>query len=265
MADQPIAMFIPEANGRFIPTAAAIGAWSRDALHGAAVIALFAGRLSPSDRTLARLAVDLVAPVPNTALRLEIGPSAGGRRTQRREAVLYANDRPVANARSLTIVRAELDLPQKALRQEDPFAGVAIPDLHESAPELLEIIGWENFHSLAVATASLTSADGHRGSSEWVALTMPVVAGEPLLGSEIAAAAADLASGAIARRLPWEQWSFKNADLTLHLTRAPAGAWIGIRTDGVVDDAGAGIASALLYDCRGRLGQSASTIVVEAR
>lgn len=162
-------------------------------------------------------------------------------------------------------MRAELDLPPKALHQEDPFAGVLIPNLDAPEPDLLKAIGWENFHSLAVATASLAGADGNRGSSEWVALTLPVVAGEPTLGSEIAAAAADLASGAIARRLPWDQWSFKNADLTLHLTRAPEGSWIGICTDGVVDNVGSGIASALLYDRLGRLGQSASTLVVEAR
>ena len=146
----------------------------------------------------------------------------------------------------------------------DQTTAMFIPDGDGRYLPTAAAIGWENFHSLAVATALLARADGHRGSSEWVSLILPVVAGEPLLGSEIAAAAADMASGAIARRLPWEQWSFKNADLTLNLTRPPEGAWIGIRTDGVVDNLGAGIASALLYDCRGRLGQSASTLVVEA-
>lgn len=265
MTDQAPAMFIPQGGGLYLPTAAAVGAWSRDALHGAAVIALFAGRLTPPDRTLARLAVDLIAPVPNDTLRMEIGPSEGGRRTQRRLAVLYADDRPVATARSLSIVRGELDIPEKALRQDNPFAGVTVPSLAEPAPGLKKVIGWDNFHSLAIATAQMTSADGFRGTSEWVALTLPVVAGEPILGSEIAAAASDLASGAIARRLPWERWSFKNADLTLHLTRPPAGGWIGIRTDGVVNNVGAGVSSALLFDSAGRLGQSASTLVVEAR
>ena len=56
-----------------------------------------------------------------------------------------------------------------------------------------------------------------------------------------------------------------NADLTVHLTRAPIGGWVGIGTAAVVDAAGGGIASTQLFDAGGRLGQSASTLVVERR
>ncbi len=132
-------------------------------------------------------------------------------------------------------------------------------------PALADVIGWENFHSTAVATRHLRSPDAPGGTHQWIALTVPVVAGTPIQGTEIAAAAADFASEAVHRRLPFTEWSFMNADLTVHLTRAPIGGWVGIGTAAVVDAAGGGIASTQLFDAAGRVGQSASTLVVERR
>ena len=77
--------------------------------------------------------------------------------------------------------------------------------------------------------------------------------------------AADFASEAVHRRLPFTEWSFMNADLTLHLARAPIGTWVGMNTSAVIQPFGTGIASTQLFDAAGRVGQSVSTLVVEPR
>ena len=259
------ALFVPDGDHTFIPTIGAVGPWNSDVLHGAAVAALFAGRLTPTDRVLGRLTVELLAPVPCAPLQLEISPPAGGRRVQRQQATVSAAGRVVAAAQSVTVLRAELDLPAAATAQRDPFAVVPAPSLTAADPTIADVIGWENFHSTAVATRHLRSANEPGGTHQWIALTVPVVAGTPIQGTELAAAAADFAGEAVHRRLPFTEWSFVNADLTVHLTRAPVGDWVGIGTAAVVDAAGGGIASTELFDETGRVGQSASTLVVERR
>lgn len=259
------ALFVPDGERTFVPTTGAVGPWSRDVLHGAAVAALFAGRLTPTDRLLGRLTVELLAPVAFAPLQLDVSTSEGGRRVQRQRATLTAAGRVVAAAQSVTVLRADLDLPASATAHPDPFAAVPAPSLTAADPALADVIGWENFHSTAVATRHLRSDDAPGGTHQWIALTVPVVAGTPIQGTEIAAAAADFASEAVHRRLPFTEWSFMNADLTVHLTRAPIAGWVGIGTAAVVDAAGGGIASTQLFDAAGRVGQSASTLVVERR
>jgi hypothetical protein len=259
------ALFRPGGEATFVPTVGAVGPWNPDVLHGAAVAALFAGQLTPADRTLARLTVEMLGPVPFVPLRLELGDAEGGRRVQRRRAELTADGARVASAMSVSVVQNEFDVPAEALDHDDPFRDVPTPDLTSIPPGLAEVIGWENFHSTAVATKRLRVEGDPTNSHQWVALTVPVVAGTAIRGTEIAAAAADFASEAMHRRLPFTEWSFMNADLTLHLARPPVGTWIGMNTSAVIEGVGTGIASTQLFDASGRVGQSVSTLVVEPR
>ena len=78
------ALFVPDGDHTFVPTTGAVGPWNRDVLHGAAVAALFAGRLTPTDRLLGRLTVELLAPVPFAPLQLD--DQHGRRRSTRATA-----------------------------------------------------------------------------------------------------------------------------------------------------------------------------------
>ena len=94
---------------------------------------------------------------------------------------------------------------------------------------------------------------------------MPVVAGFPLSGAQQAVAAADYASTATSGRLSYRDWSFLNAELTVHMTRSPEGPWVGLHCEGVVQRVGTGLSVAALYDSAGRLGQSAQALVLDHR
>ena len=258
------ALFFPE-GGTLVPTSAAVGPWSKDALHGGAVAALFAGQLTPPDRTLARVTVELLAPVPNAPLTLEVHPSAGGARVQRQEAVLSCDGRAVASGRSVTIVRGELDLPPEVLDHPSPFDPAAAPSLHEPNQQAADKVGWESFDSEAIAIDFLRGTGDRTAVHQWTRLLLPVVAGTEILGTEMAAVAADYAAMATSRRLDHRAWSYRNAELTLHLSRAPVLPWVGTRADSVVQPVGAGFSTTDLFDAAGRLGRSACALVVERR
>jgi hypothetical protein len=251
-----------------VPTGHAHGPWRRDTLHGAAVAALLATAIDVPGWTPARITFDLLAPVRAVPMTLSTTAPEGGRRVVRQEVTLLAGDTPVARARCLAVRRLEvgLDLPEGATDHPDPFADQAVPDLSRPTAGAREAVGWDCFDSGAVSLSPLASPGlGPNSVGLWVSLLVPVIAGEPTPAIARVAAAADYASTATHMRLPFDRWSFMNAELTLHVSREPAGPWVGLVSAGVVQPAGCGLSTATLYDADGRLGQSAQALVVEAR
>jgi hypothetical protein len=258
------ALFRADGPATFVPTAAAVSAWDQRIVHGGAVAALLAGRLAPDEGTLARLAIELLAPVPMGPLVLDRSDAVGGHRVQRRDATLTHEGRSVVAARALVVRRAEPGLPERALDHPSPFDPAAAPTLGEPNRQARELVGHESFDSLSVAFRRMR-VPGDRRIHQWIALVMPVVEGAVLRGVEIAAVAADYAQSGVYRQLPFETWSFRNADQTIHLAREPVGTWVGVRCDGLVQPSGAGFNAADLFDADGRVGHSAATVVVERR
>jgi Thioesterase-like superfamily len=58
---------------------------------------------------------------------------------------------------------------------------------------------------------------------------------------------------------------FINADLTIHLHRAPRGEWIGLDARTLLCDSGTGLAESVLHDLHGPVGRAFQTLVVEPR
>jgi len=261
------AIFRPDGPGRFVPTEAATGAWDARLVHGAAIVGLLAGQLAPpADRTLARLTLEILAPVPMGPLTVEVTEPAGGARVQRQDATLSAGDKVVATARSLLVRRADPDLalPDKALDHPSPFDPAAAPAMDEPHREAAAMVGHESLDSLGFTWVPMR-VEGDKRTHQWVSLLLPVVEGTELKGIELAAVAADYAQSAVNRQLSLRDWSFRSVDMTLNLTREPAGPWIGMRCEGLVQPVGAGFNGADLFDRDGRLGRTSASIVVEPR
>lgn len=258
------ALFLPEGAHTFVPTSGAVGPWDAGIVHGAAVVALLAGRLTPDEGTLARLTVDFLAPVPMGPLDLVVIDLGGGRRAQRRRAVLSHEGREVAAAEGVVVRPTELDLPEKALGHPTPFDPATAPPLDEPNRAAAETVGHESFDSESIVFVPLR-VEGDRRVHAWISLVLPVVAGTDLLGTEVAAVAADYGQSAVSRQLPFAEWSFRNAEQTIHLSRAPVGTWVGLRSEAVVQPAGAGFSSADLFDAGGWVGRSSAAVVVERR
>jgi hypothetical protein len=258
------ALFRPEGDHTFTPTAAAVGPWDRAVVHGAAVVALLAGQLSPPEHTLARLSVDFLTTVPMAPLVLEHSEPAGGKRIKRQDAVLSCEGRPVATAHTITVRQTELELPPKALDHPSPFDPASMPALEEPNRAAAKTVGWDSFDSTSLII-DFMRVKGDRRVHAWIGMTVPVVEGTELRGTELAAIAADYGQTAVNKQLPFGTWSFRNAEQTLHLAREPVGRWIGLRSEAVVQPVGAGFNTTDLFDADGRVGRSSAALVVEQR
>jgi hypothetical protein len=258
------ALFRRRGGATYEPTSAAVGAWDASIVHGAAVSALFAGRLAPADGTLARLTVEFHAPVPLAPLDLALDDPAGGKRVQRRHAALSCDGRTVATAQAVVVRTGELVLPPAALDHASPFDPATAPPLDRPNLRAERTIGWESFDSRS-AVVEFLRVEGDPRVHQWISLVVPVVDGVELQGVEVAAIAADYSQSAVYRQLPFGEWSYRNAELTVHLARHPVGTWVGSRCEAVVSHAGAGFNAADLFDAEGRVGRAAAALVVERR
>jgi len=254
-ADEEPALFVPDGEN-LRPTSFAVGPWRPDALHGAAVAALFGAVLDRDDRTVARVTVDITATVPFQPLRLDVVSLEGGRRVQRQSATLSTDDRIVARATALYVVKSDLELPTSASEAPPPPAS----DL-SLLPETRA--GWIGFESRAMELHTVGDAD--RSMLGWFGLRTPVLVDRPLTGLPRVLAAADYTSGVMSRRLSMKRWTFASLDLTVNLTRLPEGEWVGVRADrAVVGDDGTAVSGSTLFDQRGDIGLCTETHFVQA-
>ena len=65
--------------------------------------------------------------------------------------------------------------------------------------------------------------------------------------------------------LDFQRFLFINTELTVHLTREPAGEWVCLDAVTRPGTLGVGLAEAVLSDETARLGRSAKTLLVRAR
>jgi Thioesterase-like superfamily len=261
---QPQSLF--EQDGLVVhPTAAALGPWRHDALHGGAVSALLSHGLEENGWVLARVTVDLMRRVPLQELRLAPGRQENTRRMLRKQIELWAGDQLVAKAEALLLPETRIDLPPQ------PERSLAMPeDLERQATEAVRVsiaeqIGFTSFVSHAVATYRSRLGEAHPGSSVyWIKLLLPLIAGEDITPVQRVTIAADYANGGFVN-LPFEQWSFVSLDLTVQLTRPPVGEWVAVTNDSLAESTGIGLGDAELYDANGRIGRSVATLLVEPR
>jgi hypothetical protein len=97
----------------------------------------------------------------------------------------------------------------------------------------------------------------------WFRLRVPFVAGEKVSPLMRVAAAADFGNG-ISSVVDWNAgWLFINPDLTVHLSRPPAGEWVGLDARTFPSDGGVGFAESALYDQDGRIGRSVQSLLFD--
>ena len=77
-------------------------------------------------------------------------------------------------------------------------------------------------------------------------------------------ATADFGNG-VSAELPFEEYLFINADLTIHLWRPPRGEWIGLDAQTLLHSGGTGVAESVLHDEHGPVGRAFQTLVVQPR
>lgn len=279
------AVFLPAGDGRYEPTEHARGPWDPRALHGGAPAALMTAaleRLQPgAELPVARLSFELLRPVPLATLELRTRITRPGRRVQALEADLLAGEELVCRARALRIQPVPGELPARALQLVGDREAAAIPGPQEGHEVRFALDDLERRSFAATAMemrfisgrplkgglpeVGVSSAHTPVGAATvWMRLRHPLLPGEPASPLACVAATADFGNG-VAAVLPFDEYLFINADLSIELDRRPVGEWIALDARTLLHPNGIGWAESLLHDEHGPLGVARQALVVQPR
>ncbi|NWG54688.1 MAG: thioesterase family protein [Hydrogenophilaceae bacterium] len=237
------------------------GPWDPNAQHGGAPTALIAWTVdrmaSAVPMRIARITVDLFRPVPIAPLEVRTAVLREGRNIQLVEARLVADGKECVRAAVLRVRDAAVETP----------LDVRPPPQRWPAPDDCPRIA--NFAREGLAQhLDIRPADGRmrdrNGSPVWFRLRAPFIEGERNTPLIMAAITADFCNG-MSGVLDWEQWTFINADLTIHFARDPIGEWMMLEAHGWVGADGRGTAFGVLSDVDGTFGRAAQSLVIAPR
>lgn len=236
----------------FRATEHTVSAWGPDLQHGAPPSALLTramDRLDPSDETrLARIAVDLLGPVPLGELRTRARVARPGRRIQLLEAELDAGGRTVARASAWL------------MRTGDTTAVEQTADRPRELPK--EDVDSSFFTRWTSGYIDSLEIRGDRDGVVWARPRFSLVADEAMTRAEQVMCVADIANGVGAVLEPTE-WRFLNTDVVTHLHRLPQGDWIGVAADASIGPDGVGATAGTLYDETGAIGHTLQALLIE--
>jgi hypothetical protein len=266
MADLPPALY--EADGDLLrPSALTRGPWNPGHQHAGPPSALLAraveGEAGIAGGQVARLAVDVLRPVPLEPLRCAARVIRGGRRVEQLEATLAlaADGAALMRARAWRIRAETVPLPDGAADAEAPPAGpdgldaAARPAFWTDDVAYFDALEWRFVHG---------DFECPGPAAVWGRVRVPLVAGEPITPLERLLVMADAASG-ISAALDWTRFTFANVDFSVALERPPEGEWLAMDARTHLGDRGAGLCAGVLSDRRGRVGVSTQALFVAAR
>jgi len=251
-----------ELTGTVHSAAACGGPWSPELQHGGPPSALLvrlaeqvagaaAGR---TDLVAVRIAAEFLGSVP-------VAPLAVSARVVRlaRSAVLVSAE---LSADGRTCLQARIWL---MAEQGQPLAAPVPSQPPVPAPADCPDFGMDGFpyadHLEWRAVSGQARQPGP--ASVWVRPRVPLLPGEPLSTLQRLALIADSASG-VSSLLDWDDWSFANVDLDIHLMRRSTEDWVLMQATSALG-AGLGLARSTLSDRTGLLGAGLQTLLVRSR
>lgn len=239
-------VFALDPDGAWSPSVFARGPF--EGLQGGGVAAVMATAIEAQVQGfVASLTTHFLKPVPLAQLRVTVRPLRTGRRVSVMEAELSASGGLVAVQRATVI------------------SELAVPDLPTPAPSRADPMALPRERRAAVHGGPwmMDTLDARfDGGTAWFRHERPLF-GRP---SDLARVlvAADWAHGLVAPlgadvRPPA---AIPNTDLSVHLIRAPRGAWIGVEAATAWSKAAIGAGWAALRDEEGLIGRAAMSIAV---
>jgi hypothetical protein len=188
-----------------------------------------------------------------------------GRRVQELAAELLAGDETIVRASALRVTAVPDDAaaaaPQTSRDLGEPFAPPS-----DGQPIRFALDGGKDasFAGSAMEMRWLSDPMQLGPGRVWMRLRHALLPGEPPTPLARLAATADFGNG-VSAALAFERFVFINADLTIHLQRAPRGEWIGLDARTLLHDGGVATAESVLHDETGPLGRAFQTLVVQSR
>ena len=241
------------------PTDLARGPWDPNAQHGGAPAALLARLVerSAAPQTVVNITVEFLHPVPLRPLTTLVTGGVG-RTVGRWTASLAEEGRTMARAQALSCRTNPGDV---VLSRTPAGERLRLPD-HDQPLRIPGMPEQRSFYYTAMEAKLATGTVKEAGpAAAWFRLRHPIIADEEPTPLVRAVAAADFASG-ISWELPFGQYFYANADLTVYLHRMPIGEWIGVDALTRIDTPGIGVTITRLFDGEGLFGGAHQTLVV---
>jgi hypothetical protein len=258
----PDAFFEPAGTDSFVATPATAGPWSAQAQHGGPPSALAARALElhePDDgQRLARVAVDILRPVPLGKITVRTRMVRPGRRVALLETVLEADGQEVLHARGWRIARPGGPVPATVPAAPPPIPAEQPMSTFTGAnmEGYLTEIDWRYVEGVGFDTPGPAVV--------WARSKLPLLPDEEPSPMSRALLIADSGSG-VSATLDATKFLFINVDLTVILTRDPVGEWLLLDAMTTIGDRGTGLAETKLSDQHGRCGSVLQTLMVAPR
>ncbi|MDB5654552.1 MAG: Acyl-CoA thioesterase [Tardiphaga sp.] len=254
--------FIYQLDGQHVITSPlAAGPWNATMQHGSAPSALVTylaeNMPTASPMQVVRVTIDLLRPVPVAPLTYQTEVLREGRKIQLCGITLLANHVVVARASVLKIRTEPQPLPPE----------IASPPLELPGPDGGLPLTRRPGNAFMGGLSTCVVRGGLMGSGPgaiWYRLDRSIVEGAATSQVMRAVVAADFSNGTSAV-LPFEHWTFLNADLTVSLARPPVGDWILLDSESWIGPDGTGLAASRLADITGYFGRAVQSLVIEKR
>ena len=261
------AFYEPAGQDTYVATASTVGPWSHDAQHGGPASALAARALErhePDEKQrLARVAVDILRPIPVGKLSVKTRIVRPGRRITLAEVVMEADGQEVLHARGWRIERPAGAVPEifdGASAGPLPAMGDGqAPSIFSREPEgYLASIEWRFLPQEPGDTryAQVRAA--------WTRPRVPLLPDEEPSAMSRALLVADSGSG-VGAALAATEFIFINVDVTVVLPRDPVGEWLLLQAATAVGSDGTGLAMTRLSDQTRPCGRAWQTLLVAPR
>lgn len=247
-------------SGAYASEQSTSGPWDPRLQHGGPPTALSvrvaeraaAAASSRDDLVAVRISAEFVGPVPVAPVEVHSSVIRIARTAVLVETVLTANERPCLQARTWLVRDADTHAIAHPIQAREPAD--ELPGLGTSFP-YADSIEWR-----------AESGDiNQRGPGRmWARPCLSLVSGEDLRGLQRVALVGDSASG-VSSELDWQEWSFVNVDLDVHLSRPLQGPWVLIDARTHLGAHGSALTRSTLSDVAGELGCTAQTLVLAPR
>jgi hypothetical protein len=253
--------FEPLGSGSYRATEATAGPWSADAEHGGPPSALAARELErhePSETTrLARVAVDILRPVPVGVLTARTRLLRPGKRVALLETVLAADGQDVLVARGWRIATSES---APVVGTGDPVPEIPADDQAPRFPG-----GHQDGYLAEIDWRFVSGNFNQPGPCRvWARPRIPLLPGEELSPMCRTLLVADSGSG-VSMAVDPMRYTFMNVDLTVILNRDPVGEFVLLDARTTMGGTGTGLAETQLADTAGVVGSGLQTLLVAPR
>jgi hypothetical protein len=205
-----------------------------------------------------RITIEILRPIPLAPLTRAARVERPGRNVELASAALH--DEAGAEIARAAAWRLRLDEDPVTVAEDPPPPG---PEQGVEHPffQTGQAVGWHTAMDFRFVEGAFTEPGP---AVVWMRMRQPLVAGEPVSPLARVLVAADSGNG-VSAALDYRRFLFVNTDLTVHLTRLPAGEWVSLDARTRPGTLGVGLAEAVLSDERGRFGRSAQTLLVRER